>query len=45
MLTLKQALPHLQKLEVINFSDCLMKTEGATAIADALDEGHVNLKV
>lgn len=35
----------LQELEVINLGDCLLKTEGALAIADALREGHLKLRV
>jgi len=33
----EKALPHLQNLEVMNFGDCLVRTEGANAIAEALD--------
>ena len=38
-------LPKLQDLEVINFGDCLVRTGGAKALADALKEGHKKLKV
>jgi Ran GTPase-activating protein 1 len=40
-----QVLPKLQNLEVINFGDCLVRTEGAVALSDALKEGHQKLKV
>lgn len=39
------SLPMLQKLEVINFGDCLVKSNGATVIAEALRDGHMELKV
>lgn len=39
------ALPHLQKLKVLNFDDCLLRTDGATVLADALTEKHMNLEV
>jgi Ran GTPase-activating protein (RanGAP) involved in mRNA processing and transport len=38
-------LPDLQKLKVINFGDCLVRPEGAHAIADAIKEGHQQLEV
>lgn len=38
-------LPHLQKLRVINFGDCLVRSEGARAIAEAIKEGHQLLEV
>nr|KAG5692184.1 hypothetical protein BaRGS_008730 [Batillaria attramentaria] len=37
-------LPQLQALEVINFGDCLLKTEGALALAKALKLGQKKLK-
>lgn len=40
-----QALPKLQLLEIINFGDCLLKCGGASAIANALKNGHERLKV
>lgn len=43
--TFLQALPNLQKLEVLNFGDCLLRTKGAEAIADAIKDSHASLKV
>jgi len=40
-----QVLPKLQNLEVINFGDCLVKTDGAKILATALKDGHKKLKV
>lgn len=40
-----QVLPKLQNLEVINYGDCLVRTEGAIAITEALKERHQKLKV
>lgn len=40
-----EVLPNLQKLKVINFGDCLVKSEGARAIAGAIKEGHQQLEV
>lgn len=40
-----QVLPKLQNLEVINYGDCLVRTEGAIAITEALKEGYQKLKV
>lgn len=40
-----EVLPDLQKLKVINFGDCLVKSEGARAIAGAIKEGHQQLEV
>ncbi|CAH2016375.1 unnamed protein product [Acanthoscelides obtectus] len=37
-------LPHLQALTDINFGDCLLKTKGASRLAEALTDGHKNLK-
>lgn len=38
-------LPSLEKLRVINFGDCLVRPEGAQAIADAIRDGHQRLEV
>lgn len=43
--SMAEALPHLQKLRVINFGDCLVRSEGAHAIAKAIKEGHQLLEV
>lgn len=40
-----QVLPKLQNLEVINFGDCLIRTEGAKVIANAISESHEKLRV
>ena len=40
-----KVLPCLPNLQVINFGDCLVKSKGAMAIAEALKHGHWNLKV
>lgn len=40
-----QALKHLRNVQVINFGDCLVRSEGAMAIADALVDGLPILKV
>ena len=37
-------LPSLKNLEVINFGDCLVKTEGAKALAKCLQGAVNNLK-
>lgn len=37
-------LPSLKNLEVINFGDCLVKTEGAKALAKSLRSSVNNLK-
>lgn len=39
------ALPHLQKLKILNLGDCLLGTDGATILAKALTEKHDNLEV
>lgn len=39
-----QVLPNLKNLEVINFGDCLVKTEGAKALAECLRSALNNLK-
>ena len=38
-------LPDLQKLQVINFGECLVRSEGAIALATALMDGHPLLEV
>ena len=40
-----QVLPKLQNLEVINFGDCLVRSEGAKVIARSLTDGHKKLRV
>lgn len=40
-----QALPKLEELEVLNFGDCLVRTDGAKSLAKALEEKHLKLKV
>lgn len=40
-----EKLTMMQNLEVIDFGDCLMKTKGATYIAEALADGHTKLQV
>lgn len=40
-----QALKHLCYVQVINFGDCLVRSEGAGAIAETLKEGLPILKV
>lgn len=40
-----QTLKALRQVEVINFGDCLVRSKGALAIADALKEGLHKLKV
>lgn len=37
-------LPNLKNIEVINFGDCLVKTEGAKALAKSLQGAVNNLK-
>ena len=38
-------IPSLQELEVINFGECLVRSEGAVAIAQAIKDGHQMLRV
>ncbi len=38
-------LPKLQNLRTINFGDCLVRPDGARAIAKAITDSHQNLKV
>ena len=40
-----QGLKDLQKLEVINFGDCLVRSEGASALAKVVSNGIPLLKV
>lgn len=40
-----QVLPLLTNIEVINFGDCLVKTQGAKVLAEELTKGANNLKV
>lgn len=40
-----QTLKTLRQVEVINFGDCLVRSKGAVAIADAVKEGLHKLKV
>lgn len=39
-----KALPNLQRLQQINFGDCLLKTDGAILLAGGLKNGHTALK-
>lgn len=38
-------LPKLQRLKIINFGDCLIRTKGAEFLAKALSDGHLELEV
>lgn len=38
-------IPSLQELEVINFGECLVRSKGAVAIAEAIKDGHPLLRV
>lgn len=40
-----QALKHLRSVQVINFGDCLLRSAGASAIADSVSGGLPILKV
>lgn len=40
-----QALTHLRSLQVVNFGDCLVRSEGAIALAAVIREGVPVLKV
>ena len=40
-----QGLKNLRKLEVINFGDCLVRSEGAEAMAETLKDGIPQLTV
>lgn len=44
-MSIMQALRHLRNVQVINFGDCLVRTEGAIALAAVLTEGLPILKV
>uniref|UniRef100_A0A4W5PLL6 Ran GTPase activating protein 1 n=1 Tax=Hucho hucho TaxID=62062 RepID=A0A4W5PLL6_9TELE len=43
-IAMAQALKHLRSVQVINFGDCLVRSEGAIAIAEAVTEGLPILK-
>ncbi len=38
-------LSELQQLRVINFGECLVRSNGAKLIADAIKDGHNGLQV
>ena len=40
-----QVLPMLQDLRIINFGECLVRSRGAAAIAEAIKDGHMLLEV
>lgn len=40
-----QTLPLLQKLRIINFGECLVRSRGAAAIAEAIQDSHMPLEV
>lgn len=42
---LAEVLPNLQKLRVLNLGDCLLRDDGAKAIAGAIKDGQCHLKV
>ena len=44
-LAMAEVLPDLQDLKVINFGDCLVRSDGARAIAEAIKDGHRQLEV
>ena len=37
---MSDTLRQLNRLRVVNFEDCLLRSEGAVAIGDALRDGH-----
>lgn len=39
-----EAVGQLKRLKVVQFGDCLVRTEGAKALAAALDAGHESLE-
>ncbi|KAF5292137.1 hypothetical protein FQA39_LY14092 [Lamprigera yunnana] len=41
---IRKILLHLQKLKIINFGDCLLKTKGALRLAEGLKTDHNNLE-
>ena len=46
MIIFSQALPYLTELEVINFDDCLIRSDGAKVLAKSLAEtDYHHLKV
>ena len=40
-----EVLPSLQEVRVLNFGECLVRSGGATAIAEAIKDGHKLLEV
>lgn len=42
---LAEVLPNLQELRTLNLGDCLVRDGGATAIAEAIKDGHKLLQV
>jgi len=40
-----EVLPELQNLKNVNFGDCLVRPDGARAIAEAIKNSHRGLKV
>lgn len=41
---MSNAVRELKRLRVVHFEDCLMRTEGAKALAAALEAGHESLE-
>ena len=44
-IALAEVLPNLQELRTVNLGDCLVRNDGATAIAEAIKGGHKLLQV
>lgn len=44
-IALAEVLPSLQELRTVNLGDCLVRNDGATAIAEAIKDGHKLLQV
>ena len=42
---MSETLRQLENLRVVNFEDCLVRSEGAVSIGDALKDGHGCLQV
>ena len=40
-----EVLPGLQEVRILNFGECLVRSGGATAIAEAIKDGHKLLEV
>ena len=40
-----ETLKQLNNVRVVNFEDCLVRSEGAVAIGEALRDGHKSLQV